>query len=187
MKNVQNITPAQPIAIVEPVAKKTLYTFASDEVNVHATFEFKTGETVDYDLSAFTPEIQQHLMMHGFKQKVVDAAAIQRDAETGASASDSDKIKAMKIVADRLEQGVWRVVGEGAGVSKGGLLQRALAILYPNRDISAWLDKQNDKQKAALRAVPKIAAEIDKIRAKIAVKGSIDADSLLAELGDAMM
>lgn len=165
--------------------KKPLYTFTPDSVNVHADIEFSDGSKLSFDLSSFTPEIQAQLMMHGFKQKVIDAAAIPRNPETGASASDADKIEAMREVALRVESGVWRVVGEGGGGAKGGLLARALSTLYPDKDIPAWLDTLTDKQKNALREVPKVKAIIDELKAKTAKTPSVDAESLLATLGEA--
>lgn len=165
--------------------KVSLYAFTPSEDMLSAVFAYSDGTKDEFNLTELTPAMQNQLMLHGLKQKVIDAAAIPRNPDTGASASDSEKIEAMREVAARLMQGVWRVVGEGGGGSKGGLLARALSVLYPDKDIATWLDGLTDKQKAALREVPKVKAEIDKIKAKTPKTASVDADALLASLGEA--
>lgn len=171
--------------------KPALYTFTADvetselegdSINVKIDFSDKTSLSID--VGALTPEIRNQLIVHGLKQKIVDAAAIGRDSETGASATPEEKIEAMRAVGERLLAGIWRVTSEGGG-NNGGLLFRALSILYPNKDIKGWLDGLTDKQKSALRDVPKIKAEIDKIRAKTAKASSVDVNALLESLGEA--
>lgn len=160
----------------------SLYSFVASG-NV-AGFDFGgIKPNISIDIAALTPEIKEALMLHGLKQKVIDAGAIGRDPETGKSPSPEERIDAMKAVADRLVAGVWKVTGEGGG-SAGGLLKRALTELYPEKDITAWLEKLDDKQKAALRTNPKVAPIIERLKAKTGVSAGIDSDDLLSQLDE---
>ena len=55
------------------------------------TLTFADGRTIEVDATAISEDIRHTAMMHGFKQKLLDAAAIARNTMTGASASLSDK------------------------------------------------------------------------------------------------
>jgi hypothetical protein len=124
------------------------------------------------------------LILHGLKQKLIDAAAISRDPETGRSATVADKWAAVEAVWQRLLAGEWNAQ-RGDGTGSGGLLFKALCRMYPTKtadDIRAWLAKQDDKAQAALRKNPKVAAIIDTIRAEQAKADDIDSDELLDEL-----
>lgn len=132
--------------------------------------------------------VRAYAAWHGLKQKLVDAAALSRDPETGRSATPDDKYTAVKAVYDRLMRGEWNATsgGGGTGGGGGGLLYRALVRLYPGRDAAAireYLAGLDAKQQAALRGNPKIAAVIADIRAEDdARKGADVGDDPLAEL-----
>lgn len=150
--------------------------------NPSITLTFSTGETLVIQASDLTVEIAQHAMMHGLKQKLVDAAAISRNPDTGRSATVADKYNAVLEVYNRVMSGQWNK-GRGDGYSQqvGGLLYRALCILYPAKTpaaIKSFLDGKSNSEKAALRAAPKIAAIIDTLRAD----SDADADAMLADL-----
>lgn len=147
--------------------------------------QFSNGETVSVALSNLTPEIQQQCAMHGLKQKLVDAAAISRNPDTGRSATVDDKLNAVLEVANRLLSGQWNKTRDGgAGSGNGGLLFRALCQLYADKTpeaIREFLGKKDAKEQAALRALPKVARIIDELRAAKA-KDDIDTDAMLDEL-----
>lgn len=130
-------------------------------------------------------DIETMALLHGFKQKVVDAAAIARNPDTGRSATVADKYAAMQEVYDRLLSGEWnKARGDGA-TGAGGLLFRALCIAYDQKDpadIKAFLDGKTKAEQAALRKNPKIAAIIDTLREEEA--GDVDTDEMLNELED---
>lgn len=151
--------------------------------NMSLTLAFSNGDAMTVRMSDLAPAIAAMCMMHGLKQKLVDAAAISRNPDTGRSATVDDKYNAVKGVLDRLLAGQWnKSRGEGSGTS-GGLLFRALCQMYADKTpeaIKAFLDKKTPAEKAALRATPKIAAIIDTLRADKA--DDIDADELLAGL-----
>lgn len=144
---------------------------------------FSNGETIALAPEELNSDIRNAALLHGLKQKLVDAAAISRNPDTGRSATVDDKYNAVREVYERLLTGQWnKSRGEGSGTS-GGLLFRALCQIYSDKTpdaIRAFLDKKSPAEKAGLRATPKIAAVIDTLRSE---KGSdIDAEELLAGL-----
>lgn len=126
--------------------------------------------------------------LHGLKQKIVDAAALSRNPDTGRSATAADKYNAMKEVFNRILAGDWnKARGDGSGTGSGGLLFAALCRIYANRDaadIRAFLDGKTTAEQAALRKNPKVAAVIETIKAERAKDAPDDADTdeMLAEL-----
>lgn len=149
------------------------------------TLEFANGKRITIDGGALETDIYTRAAAHGLKQKLVDAAAISRNPETGRSATVDDKYNAVYEVYQRLLNGEWNKNRESAGGVSGGLLFRALCRLYDRKtpeDIREFLDGKSKAEHAALRANPKIAAIIDTIRAE-RVSG-VDSDDLLDELAD---
>ena len=148
--------------------------------------QFANGETLTLRGDALNADIQQYALMHGLKQKLVDAAAISRNPENGRAATIEDKFAAVKAVYDRLLAGQWNATREGGGQS-GGLLFKALCRLYSNKSpeqIAAFLAGKTDADKTALRKNPKVAAIIEELRAETGKAANIDTDELLAELGE---
>lgn len=129
-----------------------------------------------------TPEILRYAVLHGLKQKLVDAAAISRNPDTGRSATVDDKVAAVNEIFARLVAGEWNKRREG-GAGTGGMLFRALCIMFPDKPADAvreFLAKKSDAEKAALRRNPKVAAIMDTLRDE----GDVDSDALLGELDD---
>ncbi len=146
---------------------------------------FANGETLTMHGGALNNDVQQYAMMHGLKQKLVDAAAISRNPETGRAATVEDKYQAVKAVFDRLLGGQWNATREGGG-NAGGLLAQALTRMYAGRktaeDIKAFLAEKSDAEKTALRKNPRVAQIIEDIRAEQGKAAGIDTDELLGEL-----
>lgn len=146
---------------------------------------FVSGETLTMHGDALNSDVQQYAMMHGLKQKLVDAAAISRNPETGRAATVEDKYQAVKAVFDRLLGGQWNATREGGG-NAGGLLAQALTRMYAGRktaeDIKAFLAEKSDAEKTALRKNPRVAQIIEDIRAEQGKAAGIDTDELLGEL-----
>jgi hypothetical protein len=151
------------------------------------TLAFDNGREITIRAKDISDSVLEQALLHGLKQKLVDAAAISRNTETGRAASTQDKFDAVKEVYDRLLAGQWNKGREGGnGGGAGGLLYRALVIMYPGKtpeQLRAYLDGLDDKQQAALRKNPKVAPIIAEIRAKSAKTGT-DGDDLLAGLED---
>lgn len=161
-------------------------TIAAAIDNNTLSLTFANGEALTMRGDALNSDVQQYAMMHGLKQKLVDAAAISRNPETGRPATVEDKYQAVKTVYDRLLAGAWNATREGGG-NAGGLLMQALIRMYDGRktveDIKAFLAEKTDAEKTALRKNPRVAAIIEDIRAETGKAASIDTDEMLGELG----
>lgn len=147
--------------------------------------QFANGEVLALTAAQLSNTILEHAVWHGLKQKLVDAAAISRNPETGRAATVQDKYDAVKTVYDRLLSGAWNATREGGGQS-GGLLFKALLRMYAGRkteqDIRAFLDDKSDAEKTALRKNPRVAQIIEDIRAETGKAANIDTDEMLGEL-----
>lgn len=158
---------------------------AVDISTMELTLSFSNGKTLVLSTSQISGDIGRQAMLHGLKQKLVDAAAISRNPDTGRSATVDDKYNAVREVYDRLLTGQWnKNRAEGSGTS-GGLLFRALCKMYAAKTpeaIREYLDKRTPDQKTALRKLDKIAAIIETLRAEKPDVAGVDADALLAEL-----
>lgn len=151
------------------------------------TLTFQDGRVIELDAAGLNDEIRHQALMHGLKQKLLDAAAIARNTITGASASLDDKFDAVKEVYDRItgEAPTWnKPRGEGGGAI-GGLLKRALMQLTGKTaaEVEEFLEGKSKEEKAALRKNPKVAAIILELQTAGA-DDEIDTDALLDELND---
>ncbi len=173
-----------------PTKTTTIPTIAAEIKDRLLTLTFSNGERITMDAEALAPTIIEQGLMHGLKQKLVDAAAISRNPDTGRSATVADKYDAVREVADRLLAGEWNKTREGGAGSGVSLLLAALTRMYDGRktkdEVVAFLDGKTDAEKAALRASPKVAPIIAEIKlereaAKPAAK-SVDTDAMLDEL-----
>lgn len=149
--------------------------------NGYLTIQVEGKEAMTIHHSHLSPEITIHAILHGCKQKIVDAAALPNGATL------TEKYEAMREVFTRITapDGTWNKQGEGASGQPSGLLFRALCRMYPGKTPEAlrtYLDKLDKTQQAALRKNPKVAAIIETIKAESAKTTGIDSDNLLADL-----
>ena len=148
------------------------------------TLTFSNGKTLTVDAQALSDTIRTAAMMHGLKQKLVDAAAIARNPDTGATATIEDKLEAVCEVYERiiLPEGTWnKVRGDGTGTGNGGgLLVRALMALFNKNEeeTRTLLDGCSDEEVKALRNSPKVAVKMAELKA---AKSKVDTDSLFAK------
>jgi len=153
------------------------------------TVTFANGKDLAIDTATLSPEIQRMAMMHGIKQKLVDAGAIARNTETGASASIDDKYSAVHEVYERLTSpdGTWNKErgngGEKSTSGAGNLLVRAIMQMTgKNKDyVDQFLSAKTKKEREALKNNTRVAAIIAELKA--AKVGDVDTDELLGELG----
>ena len=161
---------------------------AAVEENGTLVLAFRHGEVLRIHPEALAPEIQRMAMLHGIKQKLIDAAAISRDTTTGRAATIATKYDAVREIFDRItgENPSWNKPRAGGAGGQGGLLARAIAR-YKSVTVEqarAYLERLTDAQKQALRVAPQIATIINELRAESAKPAGIDADALLDGLGD---
>ena len=150
------------------------------------TLTFRHGERLTVFVDQLDHQIQRMAMLHGLKQKLVDAAAISRDTTTGRAATIATKFEAVKEIFDRLtgENPSWNKPRVGGAGGQGGLLARAIAR-YKSVTVEqakTYLDRLTDAQKQALRVDPRIATIINELRAESTKPAGIDTDALLGGL-----
>ena len=160
---------------------------ATVEDNGTLVLTFRHGEVLRVHPESLAPEIQRAAMIHGLKQKLVDAAAISRDTATGRAATIATKYDAVREIFDRItgETPSWNKPRAGGAGGQGGLLARAIARYksVPTEAAKAYLERLTDAQKQALRVDPRIATIINELRAESAKPAGIDTDALLGGLG----
>ena len=86
--------------------------------------EFRHGETLRLRPEMLNPEIQRAALLHGLKQKLVDAAAISRDTATGRAATIVTKYDAVREIFDRIT-GAGGKPRRGTNPAPVGLVGRA--------------------------------------------------------------
>lgn len=162
-------------------------TVTTSEFRSTLTLTFSSGDVIEIDASKLTPEVQHKAMMHGLKQKLMDAAAIAKNTDNGRSATVQDKFDAVKEVADRLTvDGAWNKTRTSEGSSNNTLLARALVQMSgkTRAQIDAFLETKTKEEKAALRKTSKVAHIIVALQAEQVANSGIDTDDLLAELDE---
>jgi hypothetical protein len=155
------------------------------------TLTFINGKEIVVDATTLSEEVRNAALMHGLKQKLVDAAAISRSPDTFQSASVDDKYNAVKKIADRLTSpdGKWN---EGRSASSddkptagvNNILVRALMKMKEADEsyIRGWLGEKTKEQRAALRRNPRVVQIMAELQAATVVNG-VNTDELLNELG----
>lgn len=147
-------------------------------------FDIRDYGRLSINIDDTDESVRFQAMLHGFKQKIQDAAALPRDTMTGKPASAKDKGDAMKEVIRRMvEEGEWNATarGEGSGVPSG-LLVQALCIAKPDvpvENIRAFVAGLDKSTQAALRDSPQIAPIIADIKTRQAKDKGVDVTTLL--------
>lgn len=151
-----------------------------DSENLTVSVSFADGTKVVVDATRLNDDIRNYAVLHGIKQKLIDAAALPRDTVTGRSATIGDKVSAVREVFERITSvdGTWnkiRASGEGA-VQTGGLFVRALMQLggKTRDEIVAQLETLTKEQRSALRANKRVVDAMSSLR-----ETSADSDELL--------
>lgn len=147
-------------------------------------FTVRDAGELRLDLMKVAQTNQQRAMLHGFVQRIQDAAAISRSTDTGKPATPQEKYDAMAALVEHYNSGSedWALRRE-AGTREGGLLQRCLEQLYPQKGkerIAEYIKGLSAGDRTALLASPKVAEVAMKLRAE-ATK-HIDTEELLAGL-----
>jgi len=165
---------------------KRIPAIVADIYGTVLTLTFSNGEELRLDAATLPDDIRAQAMMHGLKQKCVDAAAIARNTDTGRSATIQDKFDAIAEIVARLTgpAPTWNKIREGESAGQANLLIRAIMRLQdkPRDVVTAWLDGKDKDQKTALRKNPKVAEMIAQIQRENAGDTSAT-DAMLDELG----
>lgn len=178
------------MATIINTSKKSTITADMFVPKMTLTLTFVNGKEVVIDANSLSDEIRNMAILHGLKQKLVDAAAISRNLETGASATVDEKYEAVKKIADRLTSpdGKWN---EGRSAADGtssstvqNILVRAVMRMtgHDEQYTRDWLGAKTKEQRAALRKNPRVVAIMAELQAATVVNG-VNTDDLLSELG----
>lgn len=130
---------------------------------------------------------------HGWIQRLSDAAAIQRDEETGLPASPQDKLDRMIALRDHYESGAddWRITGTSGGGNRSltvAAIARVKGISVDNaeehvaRYAAAKFEGDTKKCLAFFRTSARVMEAMAEIRKESMGKPSVDADEALEEL-----
>jgi len=135
------------------------------------------------DRDAYPEHIGDYAALHGLKQKLGDAMAIERDPDTGRSATPAQKHAAMMRVHESLLAGEWNRRAEGDGTGTDGLLVRALVEFtgHPIEAVRATVAGWDKRTQAAMRGDENLVHIINRLRVARAPKG-VDTGALLAGL-----
>lgn len=159
----------------------------SVEIDVDAdtlTLIYGNGQTRTVNPSKLNTAIRTYATFHGLKQKLVDAAAIPRNLDTGRSATLGDKISAVDEVLGRITStdGTWNKGREGGTADNSGLFLRAMVALTgkESAEIKGMLDALTDEERKALRGSPKVAGKMAELRT---AASKVDVDAVLAKFG----
>lgn len=154
----------------------------ADTYGTVLTLTFSDGRELEIDAAKLSEGIRTEGLLHGLKQKLVDAAAIARNTDTGGSATLDDKFDAVKVVFDRITDpnGTWN---KGPGESTGGtaaLLVQAIMRLRGKAkgEVEDYLKTLSKDQKAALRQNPKVIDAIAAIQRE-KTRDTAESDALL--------
>lgn len=157
----------------------------SDDLNA-ISFNVDGHAPILLDVTKLSAPLLNRATLHGLTQKVSDAAAIKFEAnETDAEKAEA-KHAAMLATVERLLTGEWNKRGDSDGSTPvGGIIFAALRAAKPSVDVEklrVWYDAKTRAEQLALRNVPEIAAEIERIKAERGSKSKVDGDAVLSEL-----
>lgn len=157
------------------------------------TFLVRGCEPLTFDIKRVSDAVGERAMIHGFIQRISDAAAISRNPETGQPATPEDKREAMARLVEWYESGTeeWSRRREaGAGPDTGITLQAMIDVFGGTAEaargmIQSLADKRGitpNEARAVFASSREVAARIAQIKADRAARSGVDAQGLLDEL-----
>jgi hypothetical protein len=159
-KNLVTMTDGRQVEFGEKTKMKKEYGFDAATGLVWCRIDLVNGEVVEIQADPAS-DLGHQALGHGLSQKLGDAAA-------GAD-SVEDAFEAILEVAKRMANGEWTKTREGGGgTAKGSseLVQALCAVMGQDKEtVRSMLAGLTAGDKAALRKVPEIATEIEKIKA----------------------
>jgi hypothetical protein len=160
-KNLVTMTDGRTVEFGERTRMKKEYGFSAETGLVWCRIDFANGEVVQIEIDPAS-EVGHQALGHGLSQKLGDAAA---GAET-----IEDAFENVLEVAKRTSNGEWQKVREssGSGAAKGAseLVSALSTVLQKDKDtVRTMLASLSQGEKMALRKVPEVAEEIERIKA----------------------
>jgi hypothetical protein len=179
-QNIVTMQDGRQVAFGEKTKMKKEYGYDEATGLVFCRIDFCNGETVESFIDPATP-LGRQAAGHGMAQKLGDAAA-------GAD-SVEDAFEAVLEISKRIANGEWTKTreGTGGGSAKGAseLVQALVNVLGQDKEtVRSMLAGLTAGDKMALRKVPDVAAEIEKIKA---AKAPSKAEQEKASKGSALL
>lgn len=155
-------------------------------------FAFTGVGDFTFDPDKVSAENRARAMIHGFEQRVRDAAALSVDRDTGKSASPTAKFEAAKRIADHLMSGAteWNLKPAATGGLDAGLVIMAIMRVFKKTldeaetVIATTMSKKGIERTAALKLwanSKQVAAAMLEIKTE-RLNTTEDADDLLDEI-----
>lgn len=155
--------------------------------NGRLTVEVAGHPAIVVDPAQLPANLVEYAALHGLKQRLVDAAAIPRDPDTGRSATAADKYAAVRRVWDHMTAtGEWNLVRGSGGGSDGLLVAALMEACGLTREqareaVAGW---DRPLQEAMRERDPVIAPIVQRLRMERArtVAGAVDTAAVLEGL-----
>ena len=161
--------------------------FAKKQIDTEArvvTILFEDGTEARHTLGDLSPEIVTQLALHGLSQKLGDSySGAEAAVADGEAPSKVDYAKGtVTRVWASLISGEWSAKREGSGGGSITMLARAIAeaLGVEPTEAQAKLDSMDKETKAKIRAVPKVALALAKLKAEQAARAAEKAQAAAA-------
>lgn len=157
--------------------KNAFLTVEVDEQTSTLRFSFPTlGKTYELQVSGLSQDIQSRLALHGAEQKLRDAVAAPDGTDP------ADRVSRFERVLESLISGQWTVRKATEPTEEPiETLARALATVMTAagkprnaEDLLPKLRAMSRGERARIRAIPEVAAEIARIKGKGASVADLD-------------
>ncbi len=169
--------------------KDAVITVTQDAETGVITVAVKGAGNVTFDPKKAHASNRTYAEFHGWKQRLVDTAALPADPKTGKAAPADEKFEAILAVVEHYEGGSDQWTRTSKGAPRGGILFEALCKVFGHQkapsEIRAWLDGLTDAEAMAIReddAVAPVIAQIKRERRAAEGDAAVDTSALLKGL-----
>lgn len=145
---------------------------------------------IELNIPNIAPANRAKAELHGWKQRVSDAAAIPCNPDTGKPATPAEKFAAMSAIVEHYNSGSadWSIKRAEGGRDTGAIVVQALANLKGKsieemaRQIGELAARSGVEPAAIIKRLAGNADVIREVAAIRAARVGVDADDLLSEL-----
>lgn len=187
--------PAQPAAPQAPTltGKRANWTIAHKVEGQLVRFSIKGAGELVLDVAKVHAANRAKAELHGFVQRISDAAAMARDSKTGASATPQEKFEAMKRLVEHYQSGSeeWSPARSVEGVGRpksenanARLLRIALSLFNPEKSqetIAEFVKARSAAQITALLMSEQLKVSVELAREQLREEEMKAAEGVNAE------
>ena len=186
-------TPPTPPVAPALTGKRANWTIAHKIEGQLVRFSVKGAGELTLDVAKVHAANRARAEMHGFVQRISDAAAMARDSKTGASATPQQKFDAMQRLVEHYMSGAeeWSPARSVDGVGRpksenpsARLLRVALKLFNPSKDeavIAQFVKERNAAQITALLLSEQLKEAVELAREQLASEDAKMAEGVNAE------